>query len=201
MTVPQLAERPAPKGREGQAAGHQDIACVQKGKLDELQMAHSDMVLSVNELGWVTPEFWEQLDAFPVAGRLKKAVPFWQEIGASDWVLDILRNGYHIPFLHEPDSVALCNNKSALRESAFVETAILELIKNDCVTSCSEPPKIVNPLSVAIQGNGKKRLILDLSYPNKFVYKEKFKMEDYKVALEYLYEADRQTRLRAKKWF
>ena len=47
------------------------------------------------------------------------------------------------------------------------------------------PPDVVNPLSVSIQPNGKKRLILDLRYINNFLIKQKFKYEDWKIALSY----------------
>ena len=42
---------------------------------------------------------------------------------------------------------------------------------------------MVNPLSVSIQANGKKRLMLDLRYPNQFVKKSKIKFEDAKTML------------------
>ena len=42
---------------------------------------------------------------------------------------------------------------------------------------------MVNPLSVFIQANGKKRLILDLRYPNQFVRKSEVKFEDARTML------------------
>ena len=49
----------------------------------------------------------------------------------------------------------------------------------------SECPEVVNPLSVAINKSGKKRLILDLREVNLHVWKEKVKFEDFKIALTY----------------
>ena len=46
-------------------------------------------------------------------------------------------------------------------------------------------PQVVNPLSVAVQVSGKKRLILDLRYVNKCLLKRKVKYEDWRVALRY----------------
>ena len=51
---------------------------------------------------------------------------------------------------------------------------------------CPCPPVVVNPLSVSIQPNGKKRLILDLRHVNFFVKKSKIKFEDAKSFLECL---------------
>ena len=44
---------------------------------------------------------------------------------------------------------------------------------------------MVNPLSVSVQPNGKKRLILDLRYVNKHLIKQGVKYEDWKIALSY----------------
>ena len=47
------------------------------------------------------------------------------------------------------------------------------------------PPRVVNPLSVSVQVNGKKRLILDLRHVNKFLHKMHVKYEDWKTAMSY----------------
>ena len=47
------------------------------------------------------------------------------------------------------------------------------------------PPRVVNPLSESVQANGKKRLILDLRYVNKFLRKMHVKYEDWKRAMSY----------------
>ena len=44
---------------------------------------------------------------------------------------------------------------------------------------------MVNPLSVSVQHNGKKRLILDLRHVNKCLKKHSFKYEDWRVGLSY----------------
>ena len=44
--------------------------------------------------------------------------------------------------------------------------------------------RVVNPLCVAIQSNGKNRLILDLRYVNKHLTKQKIKFEDWKIAFQ-----------------
>ena len=51
------------------------------------------------------------------------------------------------------------------------------------MVECGCAATVVNPLSVSIQANGKKRLILDLRYPNQFVKKSKIKLEDAKTML------------------
>ena len=88
------------------------------------------------------------------------------------------------------------NNKSALDNSEFVDQAVSELVDSGCVHKVPCIPYVVNPLSVATNKSGKKRLILDLRVLNKFVKKQKFKFEDWKLAIQfckedsYLYKFD-----------
>ena len=82
------------------------------------------------------------------------------------------------------------NNKSALDYTSFVESAISELVSTHAVVEVSFVPRVVNPLSVSIQSSGKKRLILDLRHVNQFIWKQKFKCEDWRVLLSYVNKGD-----------
>ena len=55
-----------------------------------------------------------------VKGRLAKHVDFWIIIGANDFVIDTIKNGYVIPLLNPPVSMFMKNNKSAITNSEFV---------------------------------------------------------------------------------
>ena len=74
----------------------------------------------------------------------------------------------------------------------FVNRAITELITAGSIVECLSPPTVVNPLSVAIQSNGKKRLILDLRYPNSFLKKRKVKFEGVQDMLTVLSDRPQQ---------
>ena len=53
----------------------------------------------------VVPDFpvpLSEFDHLPVADRLSTAFPNWKCIGASDFVISILQNGYHLEFISEP---------------------------------------------------------------------------------------------------
>ena len=77
-------------------------------------------------------------------------------------------------------------NHSALQHAEFVYEAILELVSTNRVVEVAKSHlKIINPLSVSVQSCGKKRLILDLRYVNQHVFKQKFKFEDWRVALDF----------------
>ena len=101
-----------------------------------------------------------------VKGSLKRHSQYWKEVlQANSFVVDIIENGYKIPFTSLPESASFKNNKSALSESKFVEETILEVLRNKRIYEVKNP-FMVNPLSVAEDCRGKKRLILDLRYVN-----------------------------------
>ena len=106
-----------------------------------------------------------------------------EHIGASRFIRDTILDGYKILFIYTPPSAHFSNNRSAIQYSDFVGQAISDLLATGSVVECESAPTVVNPLSVAIQSNGKKRLILDLRHPNYFVMKSKVKFEDAKTML------------------
>ena len=85
-------------------------------------------------------------------------------------MLEIISQGYKIPFFEIPQPSSFKNNKSALDNSEFVSSSIQELIRTKRVVEVPFIPKVVSPLSVS-SNKGKKRLILDLRHVNKHVWK------------------------------
>ena len=122
-----------------------------------------------------------------VKGRLKKNLIFWQEtLSAISAILEIIDNGYKIPFYKTPKRASFCNNQSALKNKDFVEESISELLKCGSIIEAEKPPEVINPLSVSINSPRKKRLILDLRNVNTHVYKDKIKFQDWKCFEHYL---------------
>ena len=119
-----------------------------------------------------------------VKGSLFKHIDFWHGIGASDFVINTIKEGYTIPFLQTPKQMHCRNIKSAFVHEKFVDEAISELVESGCDKRVPFTPYIVNPLSVAFNKSVKPRLILDLSFLNKNVRKDKFKFEDWKIAIQ-----------------
>ena len=137
---------------------------------------------SFNRYDYVAPA---PTDTPNVLGRLRARVDRWEEMGASEFILDTLKSGYKLPLVDNPDSKCFKNNKSALRNQIFVDQAIEELQTSGRIIKVGEPPRIVNPLSVSENGE-KKRLILDLRYVNQHLWKQRVKFEDFKVFRNFL---------------
>jgi hypothetical protein len=119
-------------------------------------------------------------ETISVKGRLRRNIKFWEaNLQPSQFILNTIRFGYRLPFDScLPPSIFLSNNRSALNESEFVQNSICELLALGSIIECSNIPFVVNPLSVSVQPNGKKRLILDLRHVNCFLQKHHFKFED-----------------------
>ena len=124
-----------------------------------------------------------------VKGRLRQNIHFWKDtLKANTFIIDVIENGYKIPFYSMPPSSYLCNNKSALADSAFVSEAVQNLLHRGLIEKCGDHnlPYVINPLSVSVQSSGKKRLILDLRLVNKHLWKQSVKYEDLRTVLTYL---------------
>ena len=60
--------------------------------------------------------------------------------------MDIIRQGYSLPFSEFPPRCFQSNNRSALRNPKFVESAIVELLEKQLIYEHSFSPHCVNPL-------------------------------------------------------
>ena len=66
-----------------------------------------------------------------VKSRLKENIAFWEHIGASSWVLKVIREGYVLPFVDTPAKQGSDNHRSALKCEEFVT-----VLKRCQVTKC-----------------------------------------------------------------
>ena len=158
--------------------------------LTKLAIARSDWITitSLKEVSEIVLDCHCKGSEFPlvepcVKGRLANAFEFWaKDLEAPPFVIDIIRQGYSLPFSGFPPRCFLSNNRSALRNPQFVESAILELLEKQLINEHRFPPHCVNPLTVA---EGKKlRLVLGLREVNKYLVKPKFRYEDLRSLSE-----------------
>ena len=150
------------------------------------EISHSNDLDAVVELkSLLNYEFTSGQPNTPsVRGRLALCYDEWVKVGASGFILSVVRDGYKIPFVALPPPKVSSNNTSALKDTDFVSEAISDLLRTKRVEILGHQPDIVNPLSVSVQPSGKKRLILDLRHVNLYVFKRKFRCEDISVAIQ-----------------
>ena len=84
-------------------------------------------------------------------GKLRSAVRHWEDSGACNQILEIIRDGYKLPFKTMPSQVSLRNNKSVRKNPEFVMKEIHNLLLKKCISETPFIPNIVNPLTVAVK--------------------------------------------------
>lgn len=123
--------------------------------------------------------------ATSVKGRLKERLAFWKDIGASKWVLDVLRDGYSLPFMSLPQKAFFNNHGSIAEEQEFECHEVAKLLASGAVTGVRrEDLMVCNPLGVVKNSADNPRLILDLRYINQHLRSHKFKYEDIRTAAD-----------------
>ena len=65
-----------------------------------------------------------------VKGSLSKNFSFWKNLGTYDYILDIVKNGYSIPFTKLPPTMKIRNNLSAMKNKSFVQEKVNELLSS-----------------------------------------------------------------------
>ena len=130
-----------------------------------------------------------------VPGRIGRPefYDFWKnDLKASDFVLDTIKNGYKIPFKSIPPTNFCENNKSFLRQRDFGYQELLRLESLGCIRRVKEQPYLCLPLSVVF--SNKWRLVVDASrHLNPYIVDRKIKLEDLDVGEKMMKQGDYQT--------
>ena len=88
-----------------------------------------------------------------IRGRLRKCIDFWRSLEVSQFILNVIIQGYKIPFFHLPTPFSKANNASARKNSSFVSEAFNDLLKLNLVEEISCAPGIRSPSLLAVWVN------------------------------------------------
>ncbi len=126
-----------------------------------------------------------------VQGRLRSHNKFWQDtLQASSFALGVVKEGYVLPLKSPPPPYSRPNQQSTRENPVFVTEAVLELLRNHCIGEVPCEPHGCHPLAVVTSGSRKLRLVINLRHLNKFLWSEKFKYEDLRVAMQFFEKGD-----------
>ena len=109
------------------------------------------------------------------------AINFFKGIHASDRLINLLQEGYKIPFSSLPDPFWHRNNASAIENMDFVREKVDSWLQDGFVMKCDTRPQYVSPLSVDCK-KPKKRLCLDCRVLNNHIIKENTKLPTLKIS-------------------
>ena len=118
----------------------------------------------------------------PVGARLQSFWKTWLDLGAGPKVVQILREGYSLPFRIRPQltrSPTVISRYVNPHRNSYLLEALHQLIDKKAVERVQNPRSLgfFNRLFLVPKPNSKWRPILDLSNLNVFLKVEKFKME------------------------
>ena len=134
---------------------------------------------------FVLPDFPVPLSAFehlPVGDRMRVAYPNWQAIGAHDYVVSILKNGYSLEFKSKPPLVTnptpFYLNLSA-EQQVILDDEMNKFIDGNVIEEVTDlsTPGFYSPLFLRPKTDKGWRIIINISELNKHLVYHKFKME------------------------
>ena len=174
-----------------ESVGIGDVTEVERKSVAEEVRQKFDDVFKVSESECIVLEesFLSQVKECNVAARLSSpsAIAFFEKVGAPEFILKVLREGHFPKFKSFVPPLYRKNNASFFRHNEWAVKEVRNMIESDRVEVVEKRPYCVLPLHVVIQPK-KNRLVLDCGILNDYVVAPKFKLDDYKVALNYFTE-------------
>eukprot|EP01122_Echinamoeba_exundans_P007166 TRINITY_DN213_c0_g1_i6.p2 TRINITY_DN213_c0_g1~~TRINITY_DN213_c0_g1_i6.p2 ORF type:complete len:549 (+),score=20.96 TRINITY_DN213_c0_g1_i6:1731-3377(+) len=125
-----------------------------------------------------------------VPGSLSRHIHAWRELGTvPPAVLDWIQFGFPLHLHRLPKRVRIPNYVKS-EDQAFVTQELQRLVDQGALTEVQARPYLVLPIGVVPKKGGKRRLIHNLRYLNKFLAARKFKYEDISTIAEIVQEGD-----------
>ena len=153
--------------------------------MPELKEEEDDLVEVFNEESGATSK---------VTTTLRDHYSHWKETGASQFSLSVIKDGYKIKLEKCPEDVKYeeDNNSSYRKHKEFANEAVAKMEKIKVVKRVKkEECRFINPLTVAVNKVGKKRLCIDLSRGlNIYSKTSKFKIRSHKEVAEVVEKGD-----------
>ena len=130
-----------------------------------------------------------------VGARLSYFWQVWLKEGAEPWVVEVLQNGYQIPFKTQPPTSenpiefpSYLGNQEKLKA---LNKEVQEMLQKGAIEPVEHPDSgFYNRLFLVKKASGNWRPVLDVSRLNKFVKKTKFSMETTQSVLLAIQEQD-----------
>ena len=123
-----------------------------------------------------------------IGGCLAPHWPIWEEKGADAWVVEVLKEGYRIPFLAEPPlaphPIPFNSYGPASIKGQALEREVASLLEMEAVERVPSPdPGFYSRLFVVLKASGSWRPVIDLKKLNGSIKKTRFRMETVQSVL------------------
>ena len=123
-------------------------------------------------------------------------------MGAEAWVVEVLREGYVLPFLTHPRLTAVPMELESYSPTSVkgraLEEEIAKMISKGAIELAPKDPGFYSRIFVVTKATGGFRPVIDLSILNKSIITTKFRMETNKTVMEAIQEGDWMTSIDLK---
>ena len=131
----------------------------------------------------------------PVGARLNLFWRAWEQHQVEPWVLQVLKEGYCIPFHRHPPLSPVPIDFPSYRGNKEKFSALQEEVNQMLAKQAIEPvlnpnPGFYNRLFLVLKASGSWRPVLDVSRLNNYVTKTKFSMETTQSVLDSIQQGD-----------
>ena len=170
-----------------QECSEKSVSCIAEvsiGCVHAESMSVSTLIDSVDEVEYVcvneasgfreiTLEHSAQL---VVKGKLKEHIAFWrEELAAPESVLNVIESDYVLLMKALPSPFIRKNQPSAELHADFVQSSVDDILASGCAKRVDRAPHVCSPLLVVENVAGKKRLVINLRYLNRYLWKQSCK--------------------------
>ena len=129
-----------------------------------------------------------------IGGCLAQHWKAWADRGAEDWVINVLRDGYVIPFVSQPllssTPISLPSYSPNSTKGRALAQELIALQNKGAVELAPPTPGFYSRMFVVMKASGAWRPIIDLSTLNKFIDFQSFKMETPQSVLQAVRQND-----------
>ena len=124
----------------------------------------------------------ENIKDLPVGGRLKWFVKQWEQHGAHPFHLDILKQGYRLPFRDHPKlsrTPCIHSGYNEIDKDSALSSSILDLLAKNAIEEVNKQDSLgfYSRLFLVPKPGNRWRPVIDLSSLNQYLTVSKFKME------------------------
>ena len=124
----------------------------------------------------------ENIKDLPVGGRLKWFVKQWEQQGAHPFHLDILKQGYRLPFRDHPKlsrTPCIHSRYNEIDKDSALSSSILDLLAKNAIEEVNKQDSLgfYSRLFLVPKPGNRWRPVIDLSSLNQYLTVSKFKME------------------------
>ena len=123
----------------------------------------------------------------PIGGCLARHLSAWEDLGAEDWILRVLRKGYRIPFHSLPPLARVplhfTSYSTDSERGKALQGEVTALLHKCAVEYAPSTPGFYSRLFVVPKATRGFRPVIDLSFLNRHVITTKFRMETVRTVL------------------